>query len=126
MGGFQQTPELTKIRMDIEVWRLVVSKIKGCMVSACTILGKRDKAGLGNVNINVSEEFASQQGNIHFIRYKEYLTECKEQRHHFQDKLAQARANEGKNKVATEIDRMERTKAQRIIRSKNLIDEWNF
>ena len=55
MGGIPWTLELTRIRMSIEVWKLVLKRINGCEVHARTILRKKSKAGMLGVNTLVSK-----------------------------------------------------------------------
>ena len=114
MGGVPWTPQLTKIRLGIEVWNLVVRRLHGCDVSARTITRKKVKAGLKDVDTNVSEAVAIEQINALFLEYKEYLTVKVEKRQAFQHQLAQARAKEGKLKVSKEIERMKGTERQRV------------
>ena len=114
MGGVPWTPELTKIRLGIEVWSLVISRLKGCSVGARTILRKKKKAGLEDVDTNVNQEYALAQINDLFQLYKEYLTIKVEKRQHFQHQLATARAKEGNLKVSKEIERMQGTEQQRV------------
>ena len=114
MGGVPWTPELTQIRLGIEVWSLVISRLKGCSVGARTILRKKKKAGLEDVDTNVNQEYALAQINDLFKLYKEYLSTKVEKRQHFQHQLATARAKEGNLKVSKEIERMQCTEQQRV------------
>ena len=115
MGGVPWTPELSKIRLGIEVWKLVLSRLRGGLVSARTILRKKKKAAMEMVNTDVNKEFALLQINELFKVYKEYLRKKIEKRQDFQNELAIARAKEGKLKVSVEIERMQRTERQRAL-----------
>ena len=113
MGGIPWTPELSKIRHGIEVWKLVLSRLRGGLVSARTILRKKKKAIMEMVNTNVNKEFALLQINELFKVYKEYLSQKVEKRQDFQNELAIARAKEGNTKVSVAIERMQCTERQR-------------
>ena len=95
MGAVPWTPELSKIRNTIEVWQLVHKRQKGYKVSARTILRKKTKAGMSDVETNVPTSFAISQVRLYFKKYKEYLKTASEKRQTFLDELAQARATEG-------------------------------
>ena len=114
MGGVPWTPELSYIRLGIEVWMLVLKRLRGCLVSSRTIIRKKSRAHMEEINTNVPAEFAQLEIDKLFVKYKEYLKESLELRQTFQHELAQARAKEGKTKIATEIDRQERIEAQRL------------
>jgi len=114
MGGIPWTPKLSKIRLGIEVWKFVLSRLRSDLVGARTILRKKRKAGMECVNANVNKEFAKVQINVLFKTYREYLTQKVKKRQEFQDQLAISRAKEGKNKVSVEIERMQQTERQRV------------
>ena len=113
MGGVPWTPELSRIRNTIEVWQLVLKRLKGYQVSARTILRKKNKAGMSQEETNVPTCYAISQIRIYFKKYKEYLRTASEKRQTFQDELAQARAREGSTKVSKEIEKIKRIEAQR-------------
>ena len=113
MGGIPWTPELTQIRLTIEVWTLVIKRMTGCNVSTRTILRKKKKAGLSMVNTNVQLDYAQKQLNDSFIEYKKYLENSTQRRQDFLHSIAQARAKENKIKVSKEVERMVRTEQQR-------------
>ena len=113
MGGIPWTPELSKIRHTIEVWQLVKKRLKGHKVSARTILRKKIKAGIGEIETNVPLNFANSQVRSEYKKYKEYLLQASLKRQNFQEELAQARANEGKTSIVKEIERMKRVETQR-------------
>ena len=113
MGGIPWTPELSNIRLSIEVWKLVVARLKGCAVGARTIIRKKKRAGMENIETNVPIDFAMEQINTLFAEYKEYLTQKVEKRQDFQNQLATARAKEGNTKVSKEIERIQCTERQR-------------
>ena len=68
MGGIPWTSELTYIRLSIEVWMLVIKRLKGCMVSSRTILRKKVKANMETTNTNVPKSFATLDIDKLFIR----------------------------------------------------------
>ena len=82
-------------------------------MSARTILRKKNKARMQEIDTNVDTTIARSQVRIQYKRYKEYLNTATEKRQTFQDELAQARASEGKNRIAKEIERMKRVEKQR-------------
>ena len=112
-GGDSWTPELTRIRLNIEVWTLVVKILKGCSVCTRTILRTKKKAGVLDIDTNVPEDYAQQQVSSCFAEYKAYLISSDEHRQTFQQELAQARSEENNKKVPKEIERMDRTEKQR-------------
>ena len=114
MGGVPWTPELSLIRWRIEVWKLVIQRLRGCSVSARTILRKKVKAKMIEVNTNVSKDKAMEYIDSLYKAYKEYLKNSTIKRQDFQHELAQARAKEGRNTVAKEIARMQQTERQRV------------
>ena len=114
MGGVPWTPELSVIRVSIEVWTLVMKRLKGCLVSARTILRKKVKASMQQVDTNVTFDFAAQKVDCLFKEYKEYLNTGSVKRQDFQDEIAQARATDGNLTLSNEIKRMQRTEKQRI------------
>jgi len=83
MGRIPWTPELSKIRLGVKVWKLVLSRLRGELVGARNILRKKRKAGIECVNTNVNKEFTLVQINILFKTYKEYLTQKVEKRQEF-------------------------------------------
>ena len=113
MGGIPWTPELTRIRIGIEVWQLVINRLQGGAVSARTILRKKKKASMERVNTNVTIAFAGEQITDLFREYKLYLTQKGQKRQDFQHSLAIARSKEGNTTVTTEIKRMQRIEKQR-------------
>ena len=82
------------------------------MVSARTILRKKAKSDMTDIHTNVPSEFASQEVDKLFKKYKAYLVESNELKQILQNELAQDRANTGNCKIVTEIERMERTEVQ--------------
>ena len=113
MGGIPWTPELTKIRVSIEVWKLVVDRLNGAQIGARTILRKKKKAGMHRIETVVLKAYATDQINKLFGEYRAYLSQKDEKRQTFQHELAVARAKEGNVKVAKEIERMKCTERQR-------------
>ena len=114
MGGIPWTPELTDIRVGIEVWMLVLRRNRGCKVSAKTIVRKKSKAHMNDVNTNVPDEYAQLQIDKLFIQYKEYITDATGLRQSFQHELASAKALAGNTKAATELATQERVESQRL------------
>jgi len=114
MGGIPWTPELTDIRVGIEVWMLVLRRNRGCKVSAKTIVRKKSKAHMNDVNTNVPDEYAQVQIDKLFIQYKEYITDATGLRQSFQHELASAKALAGNTKAATELATQERVESQRL------------
>ena len=53
----------------------MISRLRGCSVSARTILRNKSKVSLKDVDTNVPENFAHQQVQSLFEEYKEYLTD---------------------------------------------------
>ena len=113
MGAIPWTPELSRIRNAIEVWQLVRKRMKGYQISARTIIRKKAKARMSEVETNVPLSFVNSQLRIHFKQYKEYLMNAAEKRQGFQDQLAQARAAEGNKSLANEIEKIKQVEAQR-------------
>ena len=70
MGGVPWTPELTDIRVGIEVWMLVLRRNRGCKVSARKSMHKKSKAHMNNVNTNVPDEYAQIEIDKFFLQYK--------------------------------------------------------
>jgi len=75
MGGIPWTPELSKVMLGIEVWKLGLSRLRGDLVGARPILRKKRKAGIECVNTNVNKEFPKVQIHILFKTYREHLTQ---------------------------------------------------
>ena len=114
MGGVPWTPELTRIKLTIEVWQLVIRRLKGCLVSARTILRKKNRAGMKKADTNVSLNIAQNELRAAFKEYKEYLNQSGEKRQKFIHELAQVRAKQGKMKVSKQLEIMQSHEAQRI------------
>ena len=114
MGGVPWTPELTDIRVGIEVWMLVLRRNRGCKVSARTIMRKKSKAHMDNVNTNVPDEYTQIEIDKLFLQYKEYISDATSLRQSFQHALASARALEGNTKAATKLATHDRVEAQRL------------
>jgi len=98
MGGVPWTPALSYIRLGIEVWMLVMKRLRGCSVSSRTIIRKKHRANMEETNTNVPAEFAQLAIDKLFAQYKDYLKESLTLRQNFQRELAQARAKEGNRK----------------------------
>ena len=67
---------------------LVIPRNRGCKVSARTIIRKKNKAQLNEVNTNVPDELAQLEIDKLFLRYKEYISEATGRRQAFQHSLA--------------------------------------
>ena len=113
MGGVPWTPELTRIRTRIEVWQLVLRRLQGCLVSARTIIRKKNKASMRDTETNVTQQYAQDQIHKEFDSYKEYVNNSASKRQSFLHELAQAKASKGKLKVSTQLKVILRNEAQR-------------
>ena len=113
MGGVAWTPELTTIKLKIEVWQLVSRRLTGCLVSARTILRKKDRAGMAKVETNVTLQIAQVELKAAFKLYKDYLEQGNEKRQAFIHELAQAKAKQGNLKASKQLEIMNQNEKHR-------------
>lgn len=61
MGGIPCTIESARMRSCIEIWQLVRRQLRHCKVSAKTILRKKYKANVTEINTNVDYDMVTLQ-----------------------------------------------------------------
>ena len=109
-GGGGWTPELTHLRLSIEVCILVLKRNRGYKFSARTLLRNKVKVNMGETNTNVPDEAAKQEIKLLFLKYKEYLLEETEMHQIFQHELSRLGPLR-RGGVDKKIDRMEKIEA---------------
>ena len=114
-GAIPWTPELIITQNCIAVWRLVIHRLKGSAVCARTILRKKSKADMVDINTDINLPDAETALNEAFLAYKNCVVSAKDAQISFLEDLAAARAKEGNSKTAVEIKKMQQTEMQREV-----------
>ena len=93
---------MTAAHLHVELWTLVIRRLKGCHISARTILRKKNQARVTS-NTNVSMLEATGMLHDSYVRYREVIKDGKERRITFINDLATAKAKAGKISVANAL-----------------------
>ena len=104
-GKIPWSPEVTAAHLVVELWTLVVRRLKGCHVSAKTILRKKKQAGYhGETNINLAEALQLLQES--YATYRTVIKTGEERRSTYINDLAAAKAKAGKVSAANALKTM--------------------
>ena len=112
-GGIAWTPGLSRARHKITVWMLVIRRLKGCAVSAKTIIRMKKKAGMEEINTTIDLSNAKTHMDKAFREYKEYIKDAAAKRIEFQCELASAKAKHGNTTASKALQNMIRVEEQR-------------
>lgn len=97
IGKIPWSPEVTFKLRAIEQWTLVAKRLRGCKVSARTILRKK-KAAKYSGQTNVNHEEACRNLTESYKQYREVIKESTERRTTFINDLEFAQAEAGNSK----------------------------
>ena len=111
VGGKTWSLKLQKARRTINLWKLVIQRLKGCNVHARTIIRARKRVNIKKSLVSLEE--AETLLHKAFKHYK--IIRQKDEQHSlaFREELAQARAKEGNHSAASELRQMNLREQQR-------------
>ena len=111
-GKVPWSPEVTEAHLQVELWTLMLRRLKGCHISARTILRKNNQAKV-ITNTNVSMLEATGLLHYSYVRYREVIKKGKERRVVFINDLATAKSKAGKISVTNTLKPLQEQEAVR-------------